>query len=248
MRGRTNTASIVWDDEFGIQYRICRLDYEEWEDGSFEYRFSPDYHILDMLPMDTVGGIPGLDLGLRRDVYVRRNMEPVFMTERSPSRNRVDVRELMEEVGLDHYDRLEWLIRTETTYAGDRLHVVRYEDPENRSFESVRKKDMAKNIHGMLEAIGAGSTVTVDGTKLSSAETTAVGRSLRMILASDRLDNPDRPEIPRAGRKKKEMSPKDIEWAHREIRSGTPARKVADAFGVSRATLYRRMREYGFKK
>ena len=248
MRSRTNSASIVWDDEFGIQYRICRLDYEEWGDGSFEYRFSPDYHILDMLPMDTVGGIPGLDLSLRRDVYVRRNMEPVFMTERSPSRNRVDVRELMEEVGLDHYDRLEWLIRTDTTYAGDRLHVVRYDEPEDRSFESVKKKDMAKNIHEMLAAIGSGSSITVDGTELTSANVTALGRSLRMILASDRLANPDRTKIPRAGRKKKEMSPKNIEWAHREIGSGTPARKVADAFGVSRATLYRRMKEYGYCK
>ena len=142
MTTRINMASILWDDEFAITYRICRLDYEEWDDGSFEYRFIPDYQVIDMLDPSEYGGIPGLDLDLRREVYMRRNVEPVFMTERSPSTNRVDVMELMGEVGLDHYDRLEWLIRTNTRYSGDDLYVERFSEPHIVSFISAKKKDL----------------------------------------------------------------------------------------------------------
>ena len=248
MNSVVNSASIVCDDEFGITYRICRLDYEEWEDGSYEYRFTPCYPILDMLPCSVTGGIPGLNLDLRREVYVRKDMDPVFMTERSPSRNRIDVRELMAEVGLDHYNRLEWLIRTHTRYAGDELYCIRYEEPSHREFSSAKGRGMSGNIRDILSAIGSGSTVSIDGNELGPEEMTAVGRTLRMVLSSERKANPEKTVPAPVGRKKKEMSPNDIEWAHREIRSGTPARKVADAFGVSRATLYRRMREYGFKK
>ena len=85
MRSVSNSAVICWDDELGIQYRICKLDYTEWENGDFEYVFTPNYEVMDILPMNVVGGIPGIDLDLRLERYVRKNREPVFMTERSPS-------------------------------------------------------------------------------------------------------------------------------------------------------------------
>ena len=118
MESIITSASIVWDDLNGIQYRVCKLDCTVWDDDSFEYVFTPNYRVIDMLDVREYGGIPGLDLDLRRDRYIRRNMEPVFMTERSPSRNRVDLWELLESVGLDHYNRLEWLIRTDLRYCG----------------------------------------------------------------------------------------------------------------------------------
>ena len=245
MSGRIKTASIFWDDEFGIHYRICRLDYEEWEDGSFEYRFTPDYNIIDMLDVGEYGGIPGLNLDHHRDVYIRRNMEPVFMTERSPSRNRVDVRELMKEVGLDHYDRLEWLIRTHTRYVGDDLYVERYSEPAPKSFLSSKKKDLFTNAIDILSALARGSLVTLDGRQLTGSELSALGRTLRMMLHSDRLANTVRVKRPTPGRSRKELSPETIEWVRKEMDSGTTGEMIAKALSISRSTLYRRLKESG---
>ena len=118
---------------------------------------------MDILGENTFGGIPGLDLELRREVYIRHDMEPVFMTERSPSRNRIDVVQLMEDVGLDHYDRLEWLIRTTSRYIGDDLLVMRYEEPSAVSFSDDLKKDLAHSSRMILSALASGGEVSIGG-------------------------------------------------------------------------------------
>ena len=238
-----NSATIFWKDGFGVEYGICRLDYEEWSDGTYEYRFIPDYTVIDILPMEDFGGIPGIDLDLRRETYVRRNQEPVFMTERSPSRNRVDARELMEEVGLDHYDRLEWLIRTRTRYAGDNLYVERYSPPEPLELESGRASGSRRSIIRVLSAIGRGSPLLIEGTPVGESETVVLGRTLRMILISDVGSESSGEERPGPGRKRKEMDSDTIEWARNEMASGTSGEKVAQTLGISRSTLYRRLGE-----
>ena len=247
MKSRINSASIVCEDEFAIRYRICRLDYEEWEDGSFEYRFTPDYRALDILTERVTGGIPGLNLDLRREVYIRKDMEPVFMTERSPSRNRVDVRQLMEDVGLDHYDRLEWLIRTDTRYAGDSLYCIRYEEPVPATFRSDRGRAMSRNVREILAAVGRGSPILIDGKELTFDETVAVARSLRMMLAAERKVFGDGKDPLPVGRRKKTVDRQTVEWAYSAMKNGTAADEIASQIGISRATLYRRMNEFGYR-
>ena len=242
-----NSASIAWKDEFGIQYRICRLDYIAWENGDYEYVFTPDYRVMDMLPMVEIGGIPGLNLDLRLEKYIRSNMEPVFMTERSPSRNRVDVWELMEEVGLDHYDRLEWLIRTNTYYAGDQLYVVRYEDPKEHVFDKPGKMDSVKLCKEMLAALGSGGTIMISGSALDNSSCVNLGRSLRYILQCNKLANPDRPEPARAGRKRKNLDRGTVEWVHYQMKLNLKtAEQLSKELGVSRSTLFRRLKECGY--
>ena len=247
MNSRLTSASIVCEDEFLIRYRICRLDYEEWEDGTYEYRFVPDYRVLDILPESVTGGIPGLDLSLRRAVYIRRNIEPVFMTERSPSRSRVDVRELMAEVGLDHYDRLEWLIRTDTRYAGDGLFCIRYDEPAPAEFSSKTCRSMDKNVREILRAIGRGSDIIIDDIGLSTDETIAVARSFRMMLAAEQRIGADKHIHLQVGRKKKTVDRQTVEWAYSEMKNGISADEIASQIGISRATLYRRMNEFGYR-
>ena len=246
MDSHTTSGIIVWDDKNGAQYRICRLDCTTWDDGSYEYAFTPDYRVIDMLDEREYGGIPGLDLDLRRDVYIRKNMEPVFMTERSPSRNRVDLWDLLESVGLDHYDRLEWLIRTKLRYSGDALHVIRYEEPPSFEFSEGICKDSDETCRMILKALATGGDVSICGMSLDDRSASAVGRTLKLILDEERRKNPLK-TVTKVGRKKKDLSVATLSWARDTIRTESrTADVVAAELGVSKSTLYRRMRESGW--
>jgi DNA invertase Pin-like site-specific DNA recombinase len=62
---------------------------------------------------------------------------------RTPSESRENVRELMRLVGLDYYDRFEWLLRSEMRCGDDNLLVVR-KPAENLRIQSL---EQAKNRH-----------------------------------------------------------------------------------------------------
>ena len=127
----------------------------------------------------------------------------------------------------------------------DGLHVERYSRPKNRSFRSFEKKAIETNALDILSALGAGSRVSLDGRELKPAEVPALGRALRLMIRSDRLAVPDRPRKKGPGRSRKEISPGTLEWARKEILSGTTGEKVSEVLGISRSTLYRRIRESG---
>ena len=90
---------------------------------NFNYIISPLWDIIDVLSPKVFQGIPGIDMELRLEHYYRVNYVPVFITERTPGESREDLWELLESVGLDYYDRLEWLIRTNLRAAIDNLIV-----------------------------------------------------------------------------------------------------------------------------
>ena len=113
----------VTDEREKIQ--VGKITYEEFDDGQFQYIIVPFWPIIDMLPSKVFQGIPGIDMTLRLEKYYRVNYVPTFITERTPGESREDLWELMESVGLDYYDRLEWLIRTDLRAAIDNLIVER---------------------------------------------------------------------------------------------------------------------------
>lgn len=231
------SATIAWDDPLGVQYRICRLDLTERDDGSYEYAFIPDYQVLDMLDMDIVGGIPGIDLDLRLEEYRRPDMVPVFVEERSPSRNRVDVWELMESVGLDRYDRFEWMIRTDLRSPEDDLYVIGYEDAGEEDFEPG---DLGEDgCLRMLRALASGARVSIRGVGLGYEGSVSTGRALRCILDAD---NPDGRG---PGRRKISVGRTDLDRVVSEMSEGRmTGSEAAAALGISRSTLYRRIGEH----
>lgn len=137
MRKLTTAGLICLEDDYRFVYKIAKIKYEEWEDGNFRYTFSPYYNVIDILPDRLFQGIPGLDLSLRKKVYVRSNIVPTFIAERTPSERREDVRTLLEKNGMTSLNRLEWLIHTETRYSGDRLFVRPFDG--NDSVEYYRQ-------------------------------------------------------------------------------------------------------------
>ena len=128
MRSKTTSGLICLKDDYNFTYKIAQIDFTEWEDGYFKYVFYPFYSVIDMLPPNLFQGIPGLDLSLRREFYERINTVPVFISERTPSENREDLWSLLDENGMGYLNRLEWLIRTNRHYSGERFFVKPIDD------------------------------------------------------------------------------------------------------------------------
>ena len=120
-----NSGVIYALDRGGSKYAVSRIDFEQYDEQNFQYIFSPEWSVIDSLPTSIFQGIPGLDMSLRLEQYYRVNMTPYFISERTPSEGREDLWELLEEVGLDYYDRFEWLLRTDMRAANDNLIVER---------------------------------------------------------------------------------------------------------------------------
>ena len=121
----------------GDKVSVARIDYQEFDEENFQYVISPFWEIVDGLPASVFQGIPGIDMDLRLRNYYRVNYIPTFISERTPSENREDLWELLESVGLDYYDRFEWLLRTDMRAANDNLIVERMRmDKTIREFEA----------------------------------------------------------------------------------------------------------------
>ena len=153
MEKLTTTGFICLEDDYKLVYKIAKIEYEEWEDGAFVYRFYPFYKVIDMLPDSLFQGIPGLDLSLKQAVYERKNIIPTFISERTPSENREDLWALMEESGMQSLNRLEWLIRTNKRYSGDRFFVMPFDGKDSVEYHQKSMYDLVKrsdNIHKKL--------------------------------------------------------------------------------------------------
>ena len=146
----------------GEKISVAQIDYQEFDEENFQYVISPYWEIVDGLPASVFQGIPGIDMNLRLEAYYRVNYIPTFIAERTPSENREDLWEILESVGLDYYDRFEWLIRTPMRAANDNLIV------ERRRTKQV----VEKYTTGILSNLQYGDKVIVDSME-AIADTTA---------------------------------------------------------------------------
>ena len=131
-----NSGIIYALDRSDNKHAIGRVDFERYDEQNFQYVFSPEWSVIDALPPSVFQGIPGLDMSLRLDHYYRVNMTPYFIADRTPSEGREDLWDLLGEVGLDYYDRFEWLLRTNMRCGTDNLIVERAEKSRKIVFES----------------------------------------------------------------------------------------------------------------
>ena len=67
--------------------------------------------MIDLLDYDLFDGIPGLDLSLKKEKYTRKNIIPVFISERSPGKNRENLYELLHDCNMNYYNDLYTLLR-----------------------------------------------------------------------------------------------------------------------------------------
>ena len=166
MKKLTTMGFICLEDDYKFIYKIAKIEYEEWEDGAFNYIFRPFYNVIDMLPDHLFQGIPGLDLSLKRAVYERKNIVPTFIAERTPSEHREDLWALMEESGMQALNRLEWLIKTNKRYSGDRFFVMPFDGKDAVSYKERSMYDLVRRSDSLnkklLEIICFGDYLYAD--------------------------------------------------------------------------------------
>ena len=245
---------ICLNDEYRFTYRIATIEYEEWENGQFEYRFYPHYSVIDMMPSKLFQGIPGLNLSLRRSCYIRQNTVPVFIAERTPSENREDLYRLLDEVGMNTLNRLEWLIRTNRMYSGDRFYVTRakkivtIETPS--MFDLVKRSDLL--IGKLLDIICFGDNLHTNEIDITDKNRTDCYRLL-MPIYIDTFVRRKKARIEGIAEAKKRnvykgraaiaLDPLRFEeiaeaYLNRELSADSAAAKL----GISTSTFFRRLR------
>ena len=127
-----NVGIIKAFDQSGAEYCVGEISHERFDDQNFQYVLSPYWEQIPYLSQQVFSGLPGFDLSVKRDHYYRVNITPAFIQMRTPSESREDLWELLTEVGLDYYDRFEWLLRSQKRCGDDNLIVVRKR--ENQQF------------------------------------------------------------------------------------------------------------------
>ncbi len=256
-------------DELNIKYSVCYIKQVYYEDESFKYIFQPYYHIIDMLNPSFFQGIPGINLDFRRKEYIRENKTPTFIYERTPQENREDLWELLDEVNLNFYDKLEWLIRTDKIYSGDRLIVGRYQVPMTKNYinnlvygdkievESINEfgKEPFEILKIILKIITYGAYLKTSDFYINDENRMNVYHLIYPIykLELNKIKKRQKEGIEKAknknlykGRKKIEVPEPKLSEVIEKMKANTFTEKDAMKFlGLkSRSTLYRRIREF----
>ena len=87
-------------------------------------------------------------------------MIPVFISERTPSANRVNLTEELQNANLSYLNRLQWLINTDTVYTGDKLIV---EQSEFNNFSSISTQSAQWHALSALQLLGMRHPIVIDG-------------------------------------------------------------------------------------
>ncbi len=250
---------ICVKDELEIEYQLCEIDYRLWENEEFEYRFRPNYSVIDLLGPPLFQGIPGLNLDLRKEEYVRRNRVPVFISERSPGPNRENLWELLEECGMDYLNQLEWLIRTDMKYSGDPLYVKAVSPDSTADLicidqELAGAKRSADRIRRILAYICRGSNIRYEGFAIDDSNRRSCYELLYRLYEKEAgyLRERQRAGVEKAklagkyrGRKPVSLSFSEFDQMYQAYkRKQVSAEEAAKRLGISKSTFFRRARRY----
>ena len=101
--------------------RICKITYIELNYETFEFIYEPDYSVIATLK--DFKGIQGINLSLKLERFVRRNMMPSFIYEHAPIGG-VEFRgRLNHAKRINGLDVITFLCEIENNYFGDKLHI-----------------------------------------------------------------------------------------------------------------------------
>lgn len=251
------TSGIICiDDSNGFTYRISNIDYHYDSNEQFEYVFTPNYSVISLLSSDIFQGIPGIDLSKMKELYVRKQRTPVFISERTPPPNRVDLWDLLEKAGMSYLNRLEWLIRQQPKYSGDNLYVIaNTEATEKKELRLESLAELANRsayvIDKLLQEICFGNDIVFEDVVIDDTNRLPFYQLLMGLLKLEKTYIRNKiihgqSNIPhdqaQPGRPTKKISiPRLRELIAKYHANEITADEAATALGVSRSTFYRRM-------
>lgn len=162
MKTYTSKGTICIEGPFNIIYRVCNIFYYLNSDDTFKYVFKPIYPVIELTNSSFFQGIPGINLDLKKEEYIRENKTPTFISERVPNKNREDYYELLKEANMEYMDPIEYLIRTKKQYSGDKLFILPYEDKKSviLNYNTCSTNDAL--IKKTLDCLCFGNDVVID--------------------------------------------------------------------------------------
>lgn len=255
MKEMETRGIICLDDEFDFTYYVAEIKYTEREDESYRYEITPNYNVISLLSDRYFQGIPGLDLDLKKESYVRENIVPVFISERTPGENREDLWSLLEDCHMQYLNRLEWLIRTETRYSGDSLYVCR-PDKKSLTVSSIGELGNRSAIisRKILEVICAGGEIVSKDIVIDDSNRKSYYELLMALYRTERkfMDEKRRAGIKKSakqgnykGRTRIKIDKMELYDAFHGYEFGKiSSRTAADRLNISTSTFFRRYREY----
>lgn len=154
---------ICIKNKINIEFAVCKIEYILWEDETFKYIFTPYYDVISLLESNIFQGIPGLEIDLKKKEYIRENVIPTFIAERVPSEKREDYYELIQKVGMNYMNPVDYLIKTQGKYSGDNLYVKEFTERKNVVIDDVVKKSNTLGvIKIMLDNLAYGNKIVLN--------------------------------------------------------------------------------------
>lgn len=231
-------------------FKVAKITYELIEDESFQYIFAPCYDVVDGLTPVDWGGIPGLDLDLRRECYYRVGVIPTFISERTPSPNRANLQEELQRANLNYLHRLQWLINTDTIYTGDKLIV---EQDGFNNFTGFSDKSAQWHTLSVLQLSGMRIPIEIDGIHFSDQKRSTLIKAYLIeyeFLATKRRVQQKRGQMEAGergvytGRKPIDVSLPLLDEVRQKLKASRITLDEALAITkLSKATLYRRFKD-----
>lgn len=255
MKEIVTNGTICLNDELDFTYYIAEIEYTEREDESFFYKITPNYSVISLLSDKEFQGIPGLDLDLKKEFYLRENMVPVFISERTPGEHREDLWVLLESCDMQYLNRLEWLVRTKTRYSGDSLYVDRL-DVKNLRVSTIDELGNRSSIisRKVLEAICTGGEVRTKDFIIDDSNRKSYYELFMALYKTERkfLDERRREGIKKSseqgnykGRTRIKIDTLELyDIIHAYESDKISADEAAERLNISVSTFFRRYREY----
>lgn len=154
---------ICIKNKINIEFAICKIEYILWEDETFKYIFTPYYDVISLLESNIFQGIPGIEIDLKKKEYIRENVIPTFIAERVPSKKREDYYELIQEVGMNYMNPVDYLIKTQSKYSGDNLYVKEFTERKSVVIDDVVGKSNSLGvIKIMLDNLAYGNKIILN--------------------------------------------------------------------------------------
>lgn len=244
MENYRTIGEIKVRDKYNIPYSVCYIEYIEYEDESFKYIFKPHYNIIKLTNFSFFQGIPGLNLELKKDEYIRENKIPTFISERCPMKNRENLYEELQESGLDYYNPLQWLINTNLKYSGDHYYVEKYQNNKVIYLKDLDLKNSINlNVKLILEYICGGFEIHLNELIINDDNRQDIYNLLINLYSNSYYFHKKNKN--KVGRKKTNIDILLFYELYENYQKGkVNVKEICESLSISRATFYRLVKEY----